>query len=71
MAQGLFMEALMDFSVAIMLEKKTQEYNEKIKRTEPQNANKLNTSYCFYEYYCSAGQAHYELAQYEEAQMHF
>ena len=70
MTQGYFMEALMDFSVAIKLEKDRKDNAE---RNENQgmvsSGNKEKDK--IHEYYRNAGQANYELAQYNEALQHF
>ena len=66
MQKGYFMEALMDFSVAIMLEK--------AKPKDPNDINKVGQKKeksILHLYYCGAGQAHYELAQFQEALVHF
>ena len=64
MAQGYFMEALMDFSVAIKLEKdriKIQQEKEAMNSLASKKEEKLQ------EYYRNAGQANFELAQFNEA----
>ena len=61
------MEALMDFSVAIMLE---QQKIQKEKQNNVTQMGKKDKSKLF-EYYRNAGQAHYELAQLDEALTHF
>lgn len=70
MTQGYFMEALMDFSVAIKLEKDRKDNAD---RNENQgmvsSGNKEKDK--IHEYYRNAGQANYELAQYNEALQHF
>lgn len=67
MAQGYFMEALMDFSVAIKLEKeRTKEHN----RDGPSMMQQFKKSEV-QQYYRNAGQANFELAQYHEALLHF
>ena len=69
---GYFMESLMDFSVAIKLEKdrKAQTQIEIDKGGAVAMAAK-EKKFQLEEYYRNAGQANYELAQYSEALQHF
>lgn len=70
MTQGFFMEALMDFSVAIKLDRDRKENEQKnqdqgVPSFERQKKDSLP------EYFRNAGQANYELAQFTEALQHF
>ena len=62
MVQGYFMEALMDFSVAIKL---GHDFYKKSEKPSAQNDNKPKPKLA--DYYRNAGQANYELGQYNEA----
>ena len=70
---GYFMEALMDYSLAIKLEKDEKDKMKGWKDSGTEMQKQAVKDYkCFLdEYYRNAGQAHYELGQYEEAMMHF
>ena len=61
MAQGCFMEALMDFSVAIMLEKRRLADKESNNNKDTIQSGK-DKNKKLHEYYRNAGQAHFELA---------
>lgn len=61
----------MDFSIAIKLEKDKQEQAQKEEEKGGAAAMYAHKRFQLDEYHRNAGQAHYELSQYEEAQMHF
>ena len=71
MASGYFMEALMDFSVAILLTKRPPPplISSGIKQENVSSSKQAKKDLQMY--YCHAGQANYELAQFEEALQHF
>ena len=72
MTQGFFMEALMDFSVAIKLEKDLKDMHQKAADQSGGTISSGNQKKdMLQEYFRNAGQANYELAQFTEALQHF